>query len=205
MLQIQSTVIMPNSLLPFDYNDSNEMLLLSMLHESSFASSNDTEKASNSIDTHHHQLIKKEIKIEGVKETSSFIGVRKRPWGKFAAEIRDSTRDGVRVWLGTFESAEAAAMAYDQAAFSMRGATAFLNFPLETVRESLKGIIIQSGGKCSTILALKKMHMKRTRRKTSIKKSKDFSKMIMKQRNVIVFQDLGADYLEQILIASCDN
>ncbi|CAM8930345.1 unnamed protein product [Rhodiola kirilowii] len=194
---------MPNYFLPFDYNDSNEMLLLSMLHESSFASSNDTEKASNSIDTHHQ--LKKEIKlIEGVKETS-FIGVRKRPWGKFAAEIRDSTRNGVRVWLGTFESAEAAAMAYDQAAFSMRGATAFLNFPLETVRESLKGIIIQSGGKCSTILALKKMHMKRTRRKTSIKKSKDFSKMIMKQRKVIVFQDLGADYLEQILIASCDN
>ncbi|KAI3712701.1 hypothetical protein L1987_71264 [Smallanthus sonchifolius] len=68
-----------------------------------------------------------------------FIGVRERPWGKFAAEIRDSTRNGIRVWLGTFDSSEEAAMIYDQAAFSMRGPLAQLNFPIERVEESLQG------------------------------------------------------------------
>ncbi|KAG6749241.1 hypothetical protein NC652_032509 [Populus alba x Populus x berolinensis] len=63
------------------------------------------------------------------KERNDYKGARRRPWKKDAAEIRNPTKNGARIWPGTCETPEDAALAYDQAAFKMRGAKAKVDFP----------------------------------------------------------------------------
>ncbi|KAL0430521.1 UNVERIFIED_CONTAM: Ethylene-response factor C3 [Sesamum radiatum] len=130
---------------------------------------------------------------EDTEKEKRYIGVRKRPWGNYAAEIRDSTRNGKRVWLGTFKTAEEAALAYDQAAFATRGPSFPMNFPVEKVVESLQKLNYSCVEGSSPAKALKESH--KTLRMSSKRKQ-------VKKEDVLVLEDLGSDLLDELLSES---
>ncbi|KAI3444616.1 hypothetical protein Pfo_001281 [Paulownia fortunei] len=68
-------------------------------------------------------------KLQPAKSTAArrFVGVRQRPSGRWVAEIKDSSQR-VRLWLGTYDTPEEAARAYDEAARALRGENARTNF-----------------------------------------------------------------------------